>query len=57
MTKKNKTYSVDIDFYSMEITVKAKTKGEARRKAKKMIQRKINSHINHMYIEREDDEY
>jgi len=49
--KENKTYSVDIDFYSMEIQVKAKSKAEARKKAKSQINRKINSHINHIYID------
>jgi len=46
-----KTYSVDIDFYSMELTVKAKNKTEARKKAKAMLQRKIKSHVNHMFID------
>jgi len=46
-----KTYLIDIDFYSMEFSVKAKNKTEARAKAKAKIAKKIGSHINHIWIE------
>jgi len=51
MAKKTKTYLIDIDFYSMEFRVKAKSKAEARKKAKAMVPRKAKSHINHLYID------
>jgi hypothetical protein len=53
MAKENKSYTIDIDFLSMELTVKAKSKAEARKKAKAMIARKIKSHINHMFVDEE----
>lgn len=46
-----KTYQVDIDFYTMEIVVKAKSKADARKKAKAKIKTKINSHINDIFID------
>lgn len=49
--KETKTYLVDIDFYSMEIRVRAKTKAEARKKAKAQVARKAKSHINNIYID------
>jgi hypothetical protein len=51
MAKENKEYGIDVDFYSMEFTVKAKSKAEARKKAKAMLARKIRSHINNMYVD------
>jgi len=51
MAKQMKTYQIDIDFYSMEFRVRAKTKAEARKKAKSMVARKARGHINHLYID------
>ena len=49
-----KTYQIDVDFYSMEFTVKAKNKAEARKKAKKKVRAKAVTHINHIYIDSDE---
>lgn len=51
MAEKLKSFEVDVDFYSMVLLVKAKNKTEAKRKAKAQIAKKINSHINHLYVQ------
>lgn len=47
-----KTYSIDIDFYSIEFNIKAKNKTEARKKVKAKIKKGLAlKHINHLYID------
>ena len=47
-------FRISVDFYSMEFTVSAKNKRDARKKAKPRIAKKVNAHINHLYIDKED---
>lgn len=50
-------HHIDIDFYSMEFYVVARGKAEARKKARKMIARKILSHIHSFYVEKGEKIY
>jgi len=46
-----KTFQIDIDFYSAEFIVKAKTKAEAKKKAIAKFKVQVKKHINHIYTD------
>ncbi len=49
----NIPFSLDVDFYSMELKVMAKSAAEAKKKGKALIVRKILRHINNIYVEKD----
>jgi len=48
-----KSYTVDVDFYSIVMTIKAKNKTEAKRKVKQKIKNGVGmlKHINDIFID------
>lgn len=47
-----KLYTVDVDFYSIEYSVKARSAAEARRKVREKIKKGVAlKNVNHMYVD------
>jgi hypothetical protein len=51
--KPSHIYEVDVDFYSVSYLIKAKSAGEARKKARAKIRKGVAlKNVNHMYVDK-----